>query len=387
MSGPLTGIRILDLTRLLPGGYCTQLLGDLGAEVIKIEEPGKGDYIRWSPPMIGNNSAAHWVLNRNKKSVTLNLKSPEGPPVLLKLAESADVVVEGFRPGVMDRLGVGYDEIRKVNPKIVYCSISGYGSSGPYVNVAGHDINYIGYAGVLGLNGFRRAQPVVPGVQVGDLGGGGMMPAIGILASVIRARETGEGDYVDIAMMDGAFSWLTISAANFLGGGGLPARGEDVLNGGVPCYSVYECADGEWLSVGALEPQFWQALCGVIERDDLSSKQFSRETFAELEAVFKTKSRSDWMNLFAGVDACVGPVNSLAESFEDPQILHREMVVNQEHPTDGTHPNIGVPIKLREAPGAVRSPAPDLGEHTDVVLAAAGYGDEAIADLRASGAL
>lgn len=387
MAGPLSGIRILDLTRLLPGGYCTQILADLGADVIKVEEPGRGDYIRWSPPVIGSYSAAHWVLNRNKRSVTLNLKAGGGVEALLKLAEGADVLVEGFRPGVMDRLGAGYDDVRAVNPRIVYCSISGFGSSGPYETVAGHDINYVGYAGLLSLNGVPQGRPVVMGVQVGDLGGGGMMPAIGILAAVIRARETGQGDYVDISMMDGAFSWLTISAANFIGGGSLPGRGKDVLTGGVPCYSVYQCADGEWITVGALEPQFWQALCDAVGEPGLVAKQFSEDGFEMLAEIIKQKPRADWLEIFSGVDACVGPVNTVAEAFEDPQILHREMVVEQEHPSAGNKPNVGIPVKLRNNPGAIERPAPELGEQTDEVLAEAGFSPEEIAGLRAAGAL
>lgn len=378
-------MRILDLTRLLPGGYCTQILADLGADVIKVEEPGKGDYIRWSPPRIGANSAAHWVLNRNKRSVTLNLKHSEGVEILLRLARDSHVLVEGFRPGVMDRLGVGYERVRAINPAIVYCSISGYGSSGPYVHKAGHDINYIGYAGVLSLNGVRDAQPVVPGVQVGDLAGGGMMSAIGILAALLRSRETGEGDYVDVSMMDGAFSWLTIAAANFIGGSELPVRGHDVLNGGVPCYAVYQCADGEWISVGALEPQFWKALCDVIERPDLLGMQFASEAFEHLAEVFATRSRMEWLDVFDGVDACVGPVNSVAEAFEDPQIEHRQMVIEQEHPEVGRYKNLGIPIKLTNAPGAIEEIAPDLGADTERVLGAAGYTEEEIGQLRSKG--
>lgn len=372
MSGPLDGVRVLDLTRLLPGGYCTQLLADLGADVVKVEEPGRGDYIRWSPPMVGSYSAAHWVLNRNKRSVTLNLKKDRGREILLELSRNADVFVEGFRPGVMAKLGLGYEEVSAVNPAIVYCSISGYGQSGPYEKRAGHDINYIGYAGVLGFTGTPDGTPVIPAVQIGDLGGGGLLPAVGILAALYRARKEGHGDYLDISMMDGVVSWLTIHAAKYFGGGAEPTWGSEVLNGSVPCYNLYRCADGKWITVGALEPQFWKAFCEAIGREDLVGSQFKADAIPEVQGIIGSRSRGEWLEIFAERDACVGPVSAVAEALEDPQVQHRNMVVTQTHPTGKEIPNIGSPLKLRNAPTSISRPAPELGEHNSEVLSEIG---------------
>jgi crotonobetainyl-CoA:carnitine CoA-transferase CaiB-like acyl-CoA transferase len=387
LGGLLEGVRVLDLTRLLPGGYCTQLLADLGADVIKIEEPGRGDYIRWSPPMIGNYSAAHWVLNRNKRSVTLNLKHERGKSLLLDLCKQADVFVEGFRPGVMTKLGLGYEDVSEVNPAIVYCSISGYGQSGPYEKRAGHDINYVGYAGVLGFTGTPDGTPVVPAVQIGDLGGGGLLPAVGILAALYRARIEGKGEYLDIAMMDGVVSWLSIHAAKYFGGGGEPTWGSEVLNGSVPCYNLYKCADGKWLTVGALEPQFWKAFCEAVGREDLIASQFKRDAISEVQAIIEKKPREEWLEVFAEYDACVGPVSGVAEALEDPQVRHREMVVVHRHPSGKEVPNIGSPLKTKQHSISDFKPAPELGEHNAEVLAEIGVSSSDLEALRDEGVI
>ncbi|MDQ4057985.1 MAG: CoA transferase, partial [Actinomycetota bacterium] len=267
MTGPLEEVKVLDLTRLLPGGYATLLMADLGADVVKVEEPDRGDYIRWSPPMVGDHSAAHIALNRNKRSVTINLKSDEGRGVLLDLAEHFDVLIESFRPGVMERLGLDYDALRTRNTGLVYCAISGYGRDGPRAETAGHDVNYIGFGGLLSIVGGEGQRPVIPGVQIGDLAGGGMAAVIAVLAALVRRATSGEGDYCDISMMDGAMSWLSIHAAEFFATGSVPQRELMTLSGAFPCYRVYRAADG-WLTVGALEPQFWTGLCDALERPD-----------------------------------------------------------------------------------------------------------------------
>ncbi len=385
LDRPLEDVRVLDLTRLLPGGYCTQILADLGADVIKVEEPGRGDYIRWSPPMVGSYSAAHWVLNRNKRSITLNLKHQRGRELLLALCKSAQVFVEGFRPGVMARLGLSYEDVSKVNPAIVYCSISGYGQDGPYEQKAGHDINYVGYAGVLGFTGTKDGIPVVPAVQIGDLGGGGLLPAVGILAALHRASSTGKGDYLDIAMMDGVVSWLSIHAAKYFGGGGEPTWGSEVLNGSAPCYNLYRCADGKWITVGALEPQFWKAFCEGINRPDLIGRQFSRDAIADVQAVIEEKPRDEWMKIFTEYDACVGPVNSVAEALSDPQVRHRKMVVEQRRPDGEILANLGSPLKLAGLSASEMKAAPELGEHNEEVLAEVGVTPEELESLRDEG--
>lgn len=392
-SGPLAGIRVLDLSRLLPGGYGTLLLSDLGADVVKVEEPGRGDYIRWTPPLVDGESAAHRALNRGKRSITLDLKHADGPRVLRALARRADVLVESFRPGVMDRLGVGEAVLRGDDPRLVYCAITGYGQDGPYRSRAGHDINYLGYAGALSMTGDRHGPPVVPGVQVGDLGGASIA-AIGVLAALLERGRTGEGRFVDVSMTDGVVSWLSIHAAAYLASGDPPLRGEAPLSGGYACYRVYRCRDGRFLTVGALEPQFWRAVCEVLGRPDLVDRQFGppeeqERIAAAVQSILETRDRSDWLEAFEGVAACVGPVNDLGEALADPQIVSRRMLAE----VDGAVVGPTSPLKLGDvrpgsAPGTVAATrAPSLGEHTDEVLADAGFSVEEVARLRASRAV
>ena len=385
MTGPLGDVTVLDLTRLLPGGYCTLLLGDLGADVIKVEEPGRGDYIRWTPPIVDGESAAHRALNRGKRSVTLNLKSPEGVDILRRLAATADVLVESFRPGVMDRLGVGYEALRSANPGLVYCAISGYGQDGPYRDVVGHDVNYIGFGGVLSLTGPRGGPPVIPGVQVGDLGAGGMMAAVGILAALHERASTGRGRFVDVSMLDGVVSWLSVHAAAYLATGEIPGPGTEQLSGGLACYRIYRAGDGRHLTVGALEPQFWRALVTTLGCEDLVHAQYGPDQegmASRLQDVFATKSRDEWVQAFQGIEACVGPVNDLAEALSDPQVVARNMVAE----VGGTRVGPGSPLKLAPPQGESR-PAPGFGEHTAEVLASIGVTEDQLADLRSGGVI
>jgi len=388
---PLEHLRILDLSRLLPGPYCTLLLSDLGADVIKVEEPGKGDYIRWMPPMAGDVSSGHLALNRGKRSMTLNLKHADGVATFKKLVKTADVVVESFRPGVMDRLGVGYEALAKENERIVYCAITGYGQDGPYRLRAGHDINYLGYAGVIDIIGERGGPPVVPGVQIADVGGGGLMGAVGILAALSERGRTGRGRFVDISMLDGAISWLQMHAQAYAITGVTPARGTMRLSGGPACYRVYRAGDGKYVTVGALEPQFWVALCEALGVPDMIEQQFAPEEeqavmHKRLEEIFLQKTRDEWVAELAHLDACFGPVNDLGEAFDDPQVRAREMVRKVPTPL-GPMDAIGNPLKLvgDEQPPLGR--APELGENTDAVLTEAGFTPDEIAGLRSSGAL
>jgi len=384
--GPLAGITVLDLTRLLPGGYCTLLLSDLGADVIKIEEPARGDYIRWMPPMVGEESAAHRALNRGKRSVTLNLKAPQGAALFERLVRTGDVLVESFRPGVLDRLGIGFEALSSVNPALVYCSITGYGQDGPYRDRVGHDINYIGYGGVLSLTGTPGGAPVLPGVQVGDLGGGGMLAAVGILAGLIERGITGRGRFVDASMLDGVVSWLSVEASAYLATRTVPAAGSTPLTGALACYRIYRTGDGRYLTLGALEPQFWRALCDALGCPDLVEDQFGPpekqdEMVNRLQSIFLERGRDEWLEALADVEACVGPVNDVAEALADPQVVHRGMVAEVE----GAPVGPGLPLKISgHEPGALR-PAPAFGEHTAQVLASIGVGGEELADLRADG--
>jgi crotonobetainyl-CoA:carnitine CoA-transferase CaiB-like acyl-CoA transferase len=352
--------------------------------VIKVEEPGRGDYIRWSPPMVDGESAAHRALNRGKRSITLNLKVPEGTQLLRRLARTADVLVESFRPGVLDRLGVGFEALSVENSGLVYCAISGYGQDGPYRDRAGHDINYIGYGGVLSVTGPPAGEPVLPGVQVGDLGGGGMLAAVGILAALVDRAGTGRGRFVDVSMLDGVVSWLSIHAAAYLATGQVPGPGSTPLTGALACYRVYRAGDGRHLTVGALEPQFWRALCEALGCPDLVDDQYGppdkqAEMADRIQAILLERGRDEWLQALGHVQACVGPVNDLAEALADPQIRHRGMVAE----VGGAPVGPGPPLKPSgRAPGDLL-PAPALGENTAEILATVGVGEEELADLRA----
>ena len=385
-SGPLEGVRVLDLTRLLPGNYCTLLLADLGADVIKVEEPDRGDYIRWMAPMVNGEGAIHRALNRGKRSVTLNLKEPRGVELLKRLAAGSHVLVEAFRPGVMDRLGVGHGALAGSNPGLVYCAITGYGQDGPYRDRAGHDINYTGYAGVLHATGTPDGQPILPSVQVGDFGGG-MAAAVGILAALREAQGAGRGRFVDVSMMDVVASWGAVLSSWYLATGSVPERGRMPLSGGLACYRVYPTGDGKYLAVGALEPQFWRELCerlGLPQLVDLHLDLARQDEVAEkLEEVFASRTRDQWVEELAGLDACVGPVNDVQEALSDPHAVHRGLVAE----VGGEKVGPGAAIKVSgDRPGAMR-PAPGLGEHTGEVLGSLGLGPDEIAALRTAGVL
>lgn len=391
MSGPLEGLVVLDLTRLQPGNYATMVMGDLGADVIKIEEPGRGDYVRWTPPMVGDMSAMHRVLNRNKRSVTLNLKNPKGAELLLKMVEGADVLIESFRPGVMDRLGVGYDALSQRNPGLIYAAITGYGQDGPYKDRAGHDLNYLAYGGVLGTGGVKEGPPVLPSVQVADLSGA-MMAVIGVLSALHKRQSTGEGELIDVGMMDVAISWLALHVAPWFAGAEPLRRGEGYLNGGFPFYRVYECKDGGYMSVGALEPQFWAALCNALEMPELVGEQFSdadrqRQIHKLLEEKFLTKTRDEWTAALAGIDACVAPVNDFPEMAEDPQVVAREMMNPAPTPEAPSWRDLGVAVKLRRNPGSLSKGAPGLGEHNQEVYGGLGLSSDEVQTLSGEGAI
>ena len=393
---PLSDVRVLDLTRLLPGGFCTLLLGDLGADVIKVEDTGAGDYVRWAPPFyggeeqtpLGTRSSLYLALNRNKRSIRLDLKQQEGKDALLRLAREADVLVESFRPGVLDRLGVGYEELAKANPALVYCPITGYGQDGPNRDRAGHDQNYLGLNGILGLTGDADGPPVQAAGQIADLGGGGLMAAVGILAALNEARRSGQGQVVDVSMTDGSLSWLAMVAGQYLCDGVVPRRGDLPLAGRLICYRPYEAKDG-WVSCGALEQKFWAAWCNGVGREDLIAHQFDppgSEAHGEAAEIFKQRTRAEWRAFNDEHDCCIEPILDLDEVLESDQVREREMVVSYEQPELGEVRQLGFPVKLSRTPASVHRPAPALGEHTAEVLGEAGLSPHEVDSLLSSGA-
>jgi alpha-methylacyl-CoA racemase len=390
----LSDMRVLDLSRLLPGGFCSLLLADFGADVLKVEDTGMGDYIRWSPPFHEGaddsaKSALFLALNRGKRSIRLDLKSEAGKEVLLRLVREYDVLLESFRPGVMERLGVGYERLREENPGLVYCAISGYGQDGPYTARSGHDMNYLGLNGLLGLSGDPAGPPVQPAGQIADLGGGALMAAFGIMAALRERERSGEGQLVDVSMFDGSLSWLAMVAAQYLADRVVPRRGELPLAGGLICYRPYACADG-WVTLGALEPKFWGEWCRGVGREDLIERQFEApgsDAHAEVERIFLERTREEWQAFASEHDCCLEPVLDLDEALDSELVRAREMLVELDQPGAAAPVRLlGVPVKLSRTPGAPAGPGPALGEHTHEVLSALGYSEEEIAALLESGA-
>lgn len=390
--GVLSGIKVLDLSRLLPGPYCTLMMADYGAEVIKIEEPGKGDYIRGREPAIEGIGARHLTINRNKKSIELNLKTEEGKEIFKKMAATADVIIESFRPDVMKRLGLGYDEISKINDGIIYCSLTGYGQTGPYRKLPGHDINYIGYSGILGLIGEKDGKPVVPGVQIADIGGGALMALSGICMALLHKERTGKGQYIDVSMMDGAITWLYAAVSDYFASGEIPKRGRNRLDGHYAFYNVYETRDGKYLSVGASELKFWKRICEVIEKPEWielheGTAEVQETLKSDLAEVFRQKDQKEWLESLALEETCVGPVNEIDELFNDPQIIERELFIQMDHPVAGNIRQIGFPIKFSNTPGEIYAHAPILGEHTEEILQQLGYAKDKIEQIRRNGVI
>ncbi len=354
---PLEGLLVLDLTRLLPGAAATQMLQQFGAEVIKVEEPGGGDYARSMPPLRDGEGAVFRAVNRGKKSVVLDLKSREGMLAFRKLASRADVLIEGFRPGVMRRLELDYQTLHATYPGLIYASLTGYGQSGPLAAAAGHDVNYLAIGGLL-------TPPAIPAGQIGDLAGGAMQAVIGILLA-LRAREkTGEGQHVDVSMTDG-IAWMMALPLAFRAATGSTAT---MLTGSYACYKLYRVADGTWLAVGALEPKFWREVCEVLDRPDLGADQFAEgarqaELIDEVTRIFSTRTSEEWLERFAGRDCCVTPVLDAEGMLAEPQLRERETIVEMEGA-----PAPGVIPKLSATPGRIGGPPPRLGQHNGELL-------------------
>jgi crotonobetainyl-CoA:carnitine CoA-transferase CaiB-like acyl-CoA transferase len=366
------------------------LLADFGADVIKVEEPGMGDYIRGWQPRIGRNSGFHVVLNRNKRSLTLNLKSPEGKEIFRQLARTADVVLEGFRPGVMARLGLGYESLHPLNPRLIYCALSGYGDHGPRAQRAGHDINYLALSGILSYSG-QKGRPTLPGVQIADLGGGALLAAFSITLALLARERQGEGQYLDLAMLDGTFLWNCLRWGKFQADGELPRLEDDALNHGFACYNLYETRDGRYMSLGALEPQFWQAFCAAVGHPEWDQPNYIEPGTHQaplrqaVAAIFQERTQAEWLAHFARHDCCCEPVLNLEEVRQDSHIRARQLVVDLVHESWGAYQQLGIAPKFSRTPGTLRRHAPELGEHTEAILRELGYEPEQIAALRQRG--
>jgi crotonobetainyl-CoA:carnitine CoA-transferase CaiB-like acyl-CoA transferase len=394
---PLEGINVLDLSRLAPGPYCSMLLGDMGADVLVVEAPPEalpsGGAV--GPMGAGGEEAerilAHNALARNKRSIVLNLRKEEARQVFYRLAESVDVVLEGFRPGVVKRLGVDYETLRPLNPRLVYCSLSGYGQDGPYAAMVGHDINYISIGGALGAIGWPGQPPAIPLNVIADFAGGGLHAAFAILAALLAREKTGRGQYVDIAMSDGVMYLLAMPLTLYFYNGTVVRPGEHLLNGAAPSYNLYQTKDGGWISLGSLEPHFYANLCRALGREDFIPYQYDaskrEEVFAYFREQFRTRTRDEWFEYLRQSDICVAPVYSLDEAAADPHNQARHMVVEVDHPRLGPVRQVGIGPKFSETPGQVRTTAPRAGQHTDEVLASLGHTREQIEGLRASGAV
>jgi len=393
MSGPLSGIKVVDLSRLAPGPFASMLLGDLGADIVVVDPPS--DAFRSAgatrPLEAQERQRAHNPLGRNKKSIVVNLKDKDGPRIIHDLAKDADVFLEGFRPGVTDRLGVGYEAISQTNPRIVYASLSGYGQSGPYRDLVGHDLNYISVGGALAGIGRPGSKPAIPINTLADFAGGGLMTAFAITSALVGRQQTGKGQYLDMSMSDGVLYLLASQSGGVLAGGPPPAPGQPGLSGGSPHYDVYECADGKYLSIGSLEPQFWEALCRVVGREDMIDAEYDQSRHAEfrehLTAFFRTKTRDEWFAELQGIELCVAPVLNLEEALANEHARARGMVVEVDDPVVGRLNQVGIGPKFSSTPGAVRTTAPHPGEHTEIVLGDLGYSAEQIAEFTGRGAV
>jgi alpha-methylacyl-CoA racemase len=400
MAQALEGITVLELSRVSPGAFCTMLLGDMGAEVLKIETPPTAQTAAGSGVSATDaEQAAYSYVNRNKRSIGVNLKAAAGQQILQQLAANADVLVEGFRPGVMQRLGADYATLSQINPRLVYCSLSGFGQDGPYRDLPAHDLNYLAISGVLNLIGTAHEPPAIPLNLIADYGGAAMHGVVGILLALYARHHTGRGQHVDVAYLDTTIALLAATPLmqHVFADGTIPQRGHGPYTGQYAFYTTYETQDGKLLSVGCSEPWLWENLCQALERPEFvpycrRPEHLWRAPNAEetavrnaLQTIFRQRTRAAWMAFLGDKNVCIGPVNTIAEVFADPQVQHRQMLLEHRSDTLGRVRQAGIALKLSDTPGRVRQLGPTLGQHTDTVLAALGYGPEDITRLRSSG--
>lgn len=383
MAGPLSSLKVLDFSTLLPGPFASMVLADLGADIVRVESPTRGDPVQFLPPSIGKVSAAHTTINRSKRSIAVDLKKEQSKEVIKALVKDFDIVLEQFRPGVMDRLGVGYEDLKKINPSLIYCSITGYGQTGPYKDRAGHDINYLAMAGAASYAGRKGQGPTPFSLQVADIAGGSFHSVMGILAAVIHRQQTGEGQYIDISMTDAALTMHALTAPGFLAEGSAyePDYENTLLNGG-HYYDYYPTKDGRYVSVGSLEPQFFSQLIAAAELGDIIGKGSMDEQKEKIRSVFTSKTLEEWNAIFSKLDACVEPVLKLSEAFEHPHTQARELITEVPDGKGGSIKQIASAFKFSESKPEYKFTGVPSGTHTQELLSHAGMSDETIEDLR-----
>jgi crotonobetainyl-CoA:carnitine CoA-transferase CaiB-like acyl-CoA transferase len=386
MSSLLDGAKVLDLSMNLPGPYMTWVLASMGADVLKVENPQGGDYARTlGVGTAGGSNPLFTSVNRNKRSMCLNLKHPKGKEILLRLLKDYDILVEGFRPGTMERLGVGYDVTSQKQPRLIHAAISGYGQTGPNRSRAGHDLNYLALAGIIGMTGSRSGEPAIPGVQIADLAGGSLWALVTLLAAMLERERTGKGRYIDVSMFHGALSLATMVHSGIEAGLEEPRPGAMMLTGRFPCYGVYGTKDGRYMALGALEPKFWANFCAAVGRQDLAGGQFGGPDVVDRVAgVFAEKTLGEWTEIFAANDACCEPVLTLKEAVSSPLVTERGMIRTTENGMRQLNPPV---TRHDDKDSGSGLPAPDLGEHTGDVLGSIGLTEEDIASLKRDGVI
>lgn len=388
-AGPLAGVKIIDFTRLLPGPLATMFLADMGADVIKVEDPDSPDYIRDFEPRVNGMSLFYLSLNRSKRSLAVNYLSAEGKQVIYDLVKNADVLIEQFRPGVMKELGFGYEELKAINPKLIYVSVTGYGQTSPRAMDAGHDLNYISIAGALGITGTANGELTIPGFQLADIAGGSYMAMNAVTAALYQREKTGKGEWVDVAMTDAVVPFTALPFAYYQGTKQVPPTGGFELSGALANYNVYRCADGKYMALGSLEPKFWNGFCARAGKPEWAQQFLQADKVdglkQEVRQFFLTKTRSEWLAFFEGSDICLTPINSLADLEHDPYLQSRNMLLQNEHTSVGKYNTINQPLKFKEAIFDNNWPAPDLGYDSASVLRELNYSDETVRQLAGKG--
>ncbi len=393
MPLPLQGIRVLDLSRGITGGFCSQQLADFGAEVIKVENTAGGDILRYQPPLLEGAGTQFYMVNRNKKSITLNLRPQEGKDIFLKLVKVSDVVIDQFRPGVMERLGLGYEVLKKINPDIIYCSLSAYGITGPMRDLSGHDLNFRSMSGMLSLIRDKNNMPHLSPISIAALAGGGLYAALGIILALYQREKTGQGQLCEVAMVDGALTFMVEALAQWAGTGELAQRGDKTMPGNYACYNIYRTKDDKYLSLGALETRSWEEFCNMMSKSEYVSLQGDMERQEEIyrgiQEVLLTRTRDEWVEFFAGHNVQLTPVLEVHEVANHPQMQERKMIhwMRDFKGSGIDFPLTGIPIKLSNGPEEISPSFPKLGENNNEILSMLGYSNEEITAYKNNGVI